>query len=46
MYERPSAERLRLESEDILNLDLLFASTESDETDNETNIDDLLNGLK
>ena len=45
MYIAPKAERLFLESEEILNLDLLFASNESDETDNETSIEDLLGGL-
>ena len=45
MYESPKAERLIPESEDVLNLDLLLASTENDESDNTTSIDDLLGGL-
>ena len=45
MYESPKAERLIPESEDVLNLDLLLASTENDETDNQTSIDSLLDGL-
>ena len=45
MYESPRAERLSLESEDILNLDFLLASTETEENDNTETIDDLLSGL-
>lgn len=45
MYEAPRAERLCPESDEILNLDLLLASSDSDETDNQTSIDDLLGGL-
>ena len=45
MYESPRAERLCLLTEKIMNLDLLFASAEGDETDNKTSIDDLLDGL-
>lgn len=46
MYMPPKAEALFAEAEDILNLDLLLASKEDDETDNTTGIDDLLNGLQ
>ncbi len=46
MYESPEAKPLFPETEDILSIDLLLASNDSDETDNETSIDDLLNGLK
>ena len=45
MYFPPKAERLLPESEAIMDLDLLLASPENDETDNETSIDDLLDGL-
>ena len=45
MYESPRAEHLYPLTEEVMNLDLLLASTENDETDNETSIDDLLNGL-
>ena len=45
MYITPKAERLSFESEEILNLDLFFASVENDETDNQTSIEDLLGGL-
>lgn len=45
MYFPPKAERLLPESEAIMDLDLLLASSENDETDNKTCIDDLLNGL-
>lgn len=45
MYIAPKAERLYPESENILNLDFLLASNESDENDNETSIKDLLGGL-
>ena len=45
MYFPPKAERLLPESEAIMDLDLLLASSENDETDNKTSIDDLLNGL-
>jgi hypothetical protein len=45
MYFPPKAEHLLPESEAIMDLDLLLASPESDETDNKTSIDDLLDGL-
>ena len=46
MYQSPRAEKMRFESEEIMDLGLFLASNEGDnETDNETNIDDLLNGL-
>ncbi len=45
MYFPPMAECLLPESEDIMDLNLFLASTENDETDNETSIDDLLGGL-
>ena len=47
MYQSPRAERLRLESEEIMDLGLFLASNEEDdETDNSVIIDDLLSGLK
>lgn len=47
MYQSPKAERLFPETEEILNLDMLLASNDSDENenDNETSIEDLLGGL-
>ena len=46
MYQAPRAEKLRFESEEIMDLGLLLASNEGEnETDNETSVDDLLNGL-
>lgn len=45
MYLPPKAELIFPESDEIMNLDLLLASEGKDETDNETGIDDLLNGL-
>ena len=44
-YEAPYAHPVFEETENILNTDLLLASTENDETDNETSISNLLNGL-
>ncbi len=46
MYQSPRAERLLPESEEVMNVDLLLASSENDETDNNVSIDDLLGGLK
>lgn len=47
MYQPPRAERLIPESEEIMDLDLLLLSNDTDdETDNRVGIDDLLNGLK
>ena len=46
MYQSPRAERLVLESEEVMNLDLLLLSNvQDDETDNHVGIDDLLGGL-
>ncbi len=45
VYEAPFACAVFVETEDVLSLDLLLASSENDETDNETSIDDLLGGL-
>lgn len=44
-YEAPIARPVFAETEELLNLDLLLASSERDETDNVTGIDDLLGGL-
>ena len=44
-YEAPLARSVFAETEEVLNIDFLLASTEQDETDNETAIDDLLAGL-
>lgn len=49
MYQSPLAERLLPESEDVMDANLLLASSDTDsdeETDNSVGIDDLLNGLK
>lgn len=45
MYQPPVAEKLFPEIPDVMNADLLLASVESEEQDNETKIGDLLNGL-
>lgn len=45
MYTAPLAERLYPESEEVMFMDSLLASTETDETDNNVGVGDLLGDL-